>query len=97
MALAVEKATPWWWPIPAVSIAEAQAKDGMDRLEIWSFSRTNPFNPFPGIGSKLASRLEHRAAKALWKWRDKQAEAKGVLSSWHPVSGHVMSNRPLTE
>lgn len=73
------------------------AKAGMDRLEIWSFSRTNPFNPFPGFGSKLASKMEHRAAKALWKWRDKQAEAKGVLSSWHPVPGHVMSNRPVPE
>lgn len=69
------------------------AKAGMDRLEIWSFSRTNPFNPFPGIGSKLASKLEHRAAKALWRWRDKQAAAKGGLSSWHPVPASVMGNR----
>ncbi|CAN0508348.1 unnamed protein product, partial [Discosporangium mesarthrocarpum] len=66
------------------------ARAGATRLEVWSFSRTNPFNPFPGIGSKLASKLEHRAAKALWNWQDRKAAARGVLSSWHPVPASVM-------
>ena len=71
-----------------------QAKAGSSRLEIWSYSRTNPFNPFPGFGSKLASKLEYRAAKALWKWLDKKAAARGVLSSWHPVPASAMQNQP---
>lgn len=71
-----------------------RAKAGTSRLEIWSFSRTNPFNPFPGIGSKWASKLEHRGAKALWNWLDRRAEARGTVSSWHRVPAHVMSNQP---
>ncbi|MCP5083134.1 MAG: phytanoyl-CoA dioxygenase family protein [Alphaproteobacteria bacterium] len=72
-----------------------RAQAGTNRLEIWSFSRTNPFNPFPGIGSKLASKLEHRGAKALWRWLDRKAEAKGTLSSWHRVPAHVMSSQSV--
>ncbi len=73
-----------------------QATAGINRLEVWSFNRTNPFNPFPGIGSKLASKLEHRAAKALWNWQDRKAAARGVLSSWHRVPASVMSNPKTT-
>lgn len=68
-----------------------QAKAGANRLEVWSFSRTNPFNPFPGIGSRLASKLEHRAAKAFWNWQDRKAAARGVLSSWHLVPASAMT------
>lgn len=66
------------------------ARAGMNRLEIWSYSRTNPFNPLPGFGSKLASKVEYKAAKALWRWLDCRASARGVLSSWHPVSAGRM-------
>ncbi len=60
------------------------------RLELWAYSRSNPFNPFPGFGSRLRSKLEYRLAKAYWRWQDRRAAARNVPSSWHLVpSGKI--------
>jgi hypothetical protein len=67
-----------------------QAAPGTSRLEIWAFSRTNPFNPFPGLGLKLFSRIEHRLAKRYWEYEDRRAAKRNALSSWHPVPAEKM-------
>jgi hypothetical protein len=61
------------------------AQPGTSRLEIWSYSRTNPFNPWPGIGLRIISRWEYRMAKVYWRWADKRAARRNVLSTWHRV------------
>lgn len=67
-----------------------QAVGKASRMEIWAYSRINPYNPFPGIGSKWVSRLENRLAKAFWRQKDREAEKKGELSSWHLVPAEKM-------
>ncbi len=62
-----------------------QASEKSSRLEIWAYSRSNPFNPFPGVGSRLLSRIECRVAKAYWRYMDRRAARRNTLSSWHPV------------
>ncbi|MEM7425901.1 MAG: phytanoyl-CoA dioxygenase family protein [Pseudomonadota bacterium] len=68
------------------------APSGAERREIWSFSRTNPFNILPGLGSKFASRIEYMGAKLYWKWMDRRAEQKGTVSSWHLVPGGALAD-----
>ena len=60
------------------------------RLEIWAYSRTNPFNPLPGIGLKLFSRIEHRLAHAWWRREGARARRRNTVSSWHPVANEKM-------
>lgn len=60
------------------------------RLEIWAFCRTNPFSLIAGFGSRFLSRIENRGAKALWRYQDEKAAAKGKLSSWHIVDSGKM-------
>jgi len=62
-----------------------QAQHHAKRLELWAYSRTNPFSLVSGIGSRIASRIENRGAKALWRYEDKKAAARGGKSSWHIV------------
>lgn len=58
------------------------ASDASSRLEIWAFSRTNPFNPFIGLDSALVRRFEQWAFKAYLRYLDKQAMRRGVPPSW---------------
>ncbi len=60
------------------------------RLEIWAFSRTNPFNPLPGFGLKIFSRIEYRLAHAWWRYEDERARRRNTVSSWHPVPSEKM-------
>lgn len=55
------------------------------RLEIWAYSRSNPFNPFPGLDSRLLDRLRHRLFKGYLRHRDRQAEREGGQPSWRPT------------
>jgi hypothetical protein len=61
------------------------AKGRASRLEIWAYSRTNPFNPLPGLGLKVFSRIEHRIAHAWWRRQDERARRRNTVSSWHLV------------
>jgi len=71
-----------------------QAQNHAKRLELWAFCRTNPFSIFSGIGSRLASRIENRGAKALWRYEDKKAAARNSKSSWHLVdAGKAFSDK----
>jgi hypothetical protein len=60
------------------------------RLEIWAYSRTNPFNPLPGFGFRFVSRLECRLAKLYWRWQDDRAAKRNTISSWHLVPNEKM-------
>jgi hypothetical protein len=62
-----------------------QALPGARRLEIWAYSRLNPFNPWPGIDSALRGRVYTALLRRKWQRLDRLAAARGELSSWHPV------------
>ncbi|MGQ0672793.1 MAG: hypothetical protein ACT4N2_07950 [Hyphomicrobium sp.] len=55
------------------------------RLEIYAPSRTNPFVPLPGLGTKLFSHIETAVAQTYWKVMDRKAAKRGTVSSRHPV------------
>ncbi len=52
------------------------------RLEIWAYSRTNPFNPLPGLDSRLLDRLRHRLFTAYLRHQDRRAARAGGQPSW---------------
>ena len=62
-----------------------EATERSTRTELWTISRNNPFNPFPGIDHPLLNRLQYRL---LDRWRqhcDRKAAARGIQSSWHVI------------
>ena len=71
-----------------------QAAPGASRMEIWAYSRTNPFNPLPGLGLKVFSRIEHKLARQYWEWLDERARKRNGQSSWHLVPTSKMSEKP---
>lgn len=62
------------------------AVPGARRLEIWAYSRLNPFNPWPGINSRIWARGFTWLLQRKWEQLDQSAAARGELSSWHPVA-----------
>lgn len=62
-----------------------QASEKSTRTEIWTFSRTNPFNPFPGIDHPWVDAVQNRIVDAWRKRCDAKAASKGTQSSWHVV------------
>ena len=62
-----------------------QAEDGQSRLEIWAYSRHNPFNVLPGFGSVIISNLEQWGLKKFWQHKDKVAAKKQSRASWHLI------------
>jgi len=62
------------------------------RTEIWSISRSNPFNPFPGIDIPVLARLQNRALTWYREYCDKKASINGVQSSWHIVDARNTLN-----
>lgn len=67
-----------------------QAVSGANRLEIWAFSRHNPFNPWPGIGFRFMRGVQHFFLQAYWRHKDNQAKKRGVKSSWHLIDAKNM-------
>lgn len=61
------------------------ARPGARRLEIWAYTRLNPFNPLPGFDSRHWARAFTTALR--WKWRrlDALAARRGERASWHRV------------
>lgn len=62
-----------------------QASERSTRTELWTISRSNPFNPFPGIDHPALINLQNRVLNAYRKHCDKQAEQRGAVSSWHVI------------
>lgn len=56
------------------------------RTEIWSISRSNPFNPFPGFDLPAFTRIQDRVLTWYREYCDKKAASQGAKSSWHIVS-----------
>ncbi len=67
-----------------------QAKDGANRIELWAYSRHNPFSVLPGLGLKARTRLEHAILHRFWRHKDAIAEAKNSRASWHLIDAHDM-------
>ncbi len=55
------------------------------RTELWTISRGNPFNPSPGLDLPWFDKLQNHALVGWRRYLDRQAEAKGALSSWHLI------------
>ena len=62
------------------------------RLEIYADSRTNPFNPLPGLDNPWLTRLWYRGFKLLRAYQDKQAARQGRVAAWHRVDADKGSN-----
>ena len=62
-----------------------QASERSTRTELWTISRSNPFNPFPGIDHPLMTRLQNRALNAWRRYADRRADKRGTVSSWHVI------------
>ena len=54
-------------------------------MEIWAFSRTNPFSPLPGLNLQWYNKLSHIVIDTYLKRQDRKAEQKGMRASWHLV------------
>lgn len=65
--------------------ARSPAKKGSTRLAIYADSRTNPFNPWPGLDLGWSNQLKYRAFQWYRRRQDRLAARKGTLASWHQV------------
>ncbi len=62
-----------------------QASERSTRTELWTISRSNPFNPFPGIDHPLITRTQNRVLNAWRRHADRRADKRGTVSSWHVI------------
>ena len=60
------------------------------RLEIWAYSRPNPFNPWVGLGTKFYANLRNNIFNKYLKRCDEKAAKRNAKSSWHVVEGGVV-------
>ncbi|UTW54883.1 phytanoyl-CoA dioxygenase family protein [Kordiimonas sp. SCSIO 12610] len=67
-----------------------QANDGESRIEIWAYSRHNPFNILPGFGSKLMANIEQWGLQQFWLYKDRQAAKNISRASWHLIDADEM-------
>lgn len=67
-----------------------QAKDGANRIEMWAYSRHNPFSILPGFGLKWRNDLEHKILHRFWRHKDRIAEEKNSRASWHLIDAQDM-------
>ncbi len=70
------------------------ASEVSSRLEIWAYSRSNPFNPLIGFNLAWYNKLSHVVIDEFLKRQDKIAEAKGMNASWHLVDSSEMFGTP---
>lgn len=73
------------------------ASDRSTRTEIWSISRSNPFNPFPGVDVPAFTRLQNRALTLYREYCDRKAAKSGAQSSWHVVAARNTLEDDATE
>ncbi len=69
-----------------------QAQSGANRLEIWAYSRHNPFNPYPGVNLPFVPHLKHKIMTAFLHRKDKKAQQKGAQPSWKLIPEDEMLN-----
>ena len=69
--------------------ARGAAPDGSSRLALYFDSRSNPFNPLPGLGGGWVDALQHRVLRWHRERQDRAAARRGGRSSWHLVHDHA--------
>lgn len=67
-----------------------QAKPGASRLEVWAYSRHNPFNPFPGMPLPFAKKIKDSAMQLFWRRADEKAAKRHSKASWHLIPAKNM-------
>jgi len=72
--------------------ARSPADKGSTRLAIYADSRTNPFNPWPGLDLHWSNQLKYRALQWYRRRQDRQAVRCGTQSSWHRVDRDTPGN-----
>lgn len=68
-----------------------EATEVSSRMELWAFSRTNPFNPWPGVNADWYRQLSHFAIKKYLSLQDKKAQRNGRRASWHLMPANTMN------
>ena len=63
-----------------------KAVAGASRLEIWAYSRANPFLPLPSLGLPYWHDIENWIINHYLKYKDREAKQNGSRSSWHKIS-----------
>ena len=66
------------------------ASEKSSRLEIWAYSRANPFNPLIGFNLQWYNKLSHKVIDKYLKRQDRIAAAKGMRASWHLIDSSEM-------
>ena len=66
------------------------ASEKSNRLEIWAYSRTNPFNPLPGFNLGWYNKLSHKVIDKYLKRQDRIAAGKNMRASWHLIDSSEM-------
>lgn len=61
------------------------ATERSTRTELWTISRSNPFNPLPGFDTPWINHLQNSALSAWRRYCDRNAAARGTVSSWHVI------------
>lgn len=64
------------------------------RTEIWSISRSNPYNPLPGIDLPTLAKLQNKALVWYRMYCDRKAAKRGAESSWHIVEARNTLDDP---
>lgn len=65
--------------------ARGDSGPGISRRALFGYARSNPFDPWPGIGVPWMSRWESWLMTQHLKRLDRQAERRGVCASWFQV------------
>lgn len=67
-----------------------QAADDASRLELWAYSRHNPFSVWPGVPLDIVLRLKYKIMQWNWRRLDKRAERRNSTASWHLIKADKM-------
>lgn len=67
-----------------------QAAEDASRLELWAYSRHNPFSPWPGLPLDFILKIKHLAMQRNWQRLDRRAERRSSKASWHLVPCDTM-------
>ncbi|PCI62085.1 MAG: phytanoyl-CoA dioxygenase [Kordiimonadales bacterium] len=67
-----------------------QAEPGASRIELWAYSRNNPFSIWPGLPLDFVANVKYRAMEWFRRRKDKQAAAKGGRASWFLIDAAGM-------
>lgn len=66
------------------------ARPGASRLELWAFSRSNPFSPFPGLGVMALGWIEDAVHQWLLLRQDLAAARRGQPATWRMIDRRDM-------